>query len=300
MRRSSPTPRSIEARPDQQLPSDRANTVTANGPHSNKMDLQSIDMTPIDTYADGEELYQFRRFPAVTMRKIRSAIKFWRETRPDRKTFTILMLGRSGAGKSSTVNSMFGEMVCTVNAFQPETGMSSMTSRYADGVVLRIIDTPGFLDVRDSPAVNVQHTENIRSMVRDKQIDCVFYVDRLDSKRVDPADQLVLKNVTNMLGKEVWRHAVVVLTRGCMVPPDSMTWSDYVKGRTNVLINVIRGREIADNETLELPYVIVENSKHCPTNSDREAVLPDGIPWLPNLFDKAFQVCILLWFPVCL
>eukprot|EP00276_Gloeochaete_wittrockiana_P015053 CAMPEP_0184336472 /NCGR_PEP_ID=MMETSP1089-20130417/4758_1 /TAXON_ID=38269 ORGANISM="Gloeochaete wittrockiana, Strain SAG46.84" /NCGR_SAMPLE_ID=MMETSP1089 /ASSEMBLY_ACC=CAM_ASM_000445 /LENGTH=207 /DNA_ID=CAMNT_0026661505 /DNA_START=435 /DNA_END=1055 /DNA_ORIENTATION=+ len=165
-----------------------------------------------------------------------------------------------------------------------------MTSRYADGVVLRIIDTPGFLDVRDSPAVNVQHTENIRSMVRDKQIDCVFYVDRLDSKRVDPADQLVLKNVTNMLGKEVWRHAVVVLTRGCMVPPDSMTWSDYVKGRTNVLINVIRGREIADNETLELPYVIVENSKHCPTNSDREAVLPDGIPWLPNLFDKAFQL----------
>ncbi|KAL5199792.1 hypothetical protein ABZP36_020995 [Zizania latifolia] len=58
-------------------------------------------------------------------------------------TLTILVMGKGGVGKSSTVNSIAVERVATVSAFQSE---SMMCSRTRAGFTLNIIDTPGLIE----------------------------------------------------------------------------------------------------------------------------------------------------------
>ena len=59
---------------------------------------------------------------------------------------TILVLGKSGAGKSSTVNSLLGERAANVSAFQADVTRPTLFARTAAGFTLNVIDTPGLLD----------------------------------------------------------------------------------------------------------------------------------------------------------
>jgi predicted GTPase len=61
-------------------------------------------------------------------------------------TLTILVMGKGGVGKSSTVNSIVGERVATVSAFQSEGLRPMMCSRTRAGFTLNIIDTPGLIE----------------------------------------------------------------------------------------------------------------------------------------------------------
>ena len=59
---------------------------------------------------------------------------------------TVVLIGRQGVGKSSTVNALINEKVANDQPFVQETVRPLLASRAAGGFNVHVIDTPGLLD----------------------------------------------------------------------------------------------------------------------------------------------------------
>jgi ribosome biogenesis GTPase A len=70
--------------------------------------------------------------------------EFLRQSRQQRISF--LLVGRTGVGKSSTINSLLGQDIVPVGDFEPTTMSVDQHDTVVDGVPVRIFDTPGLCD----------------------------------------------------------------------------------------------------------------------------------------------------------
>ncbi|XP_073282360.1 translocase of chloroplast 34-like isoform X1 [Primulina huaijiensis] len=226
-----------------------------------------------------------QQFPAATQEKLVDLLSKLKNQNVS--TLTILVIGKSGVGKSSTVNSIIGERVVTVSAFQSETPRPVMVSRSRSGFTLNIIDTPGLVE---GGYVNDQVLDTIKSFLGrfllNKRIDALLYVDRLDAYRVDNLDKQVVKAITDSFGKEIWHKALVVLTHAQLSPPDALSYEEFFSRRSESLLKCVRqGAQISKKnaQSYAIPVALVENSGRCNKNESDEKILPTGSPWIPNL-----------------
>ncbi|XP_076891369.1 translocase of chloroplast 34-like [Bidens hawaiensis] len=229
-----------------------------------------------------------QQFPLATQTKLLELLGTLKEK--EKNSVTILVMGKGGVGKSSTVNSILGERAVAVNAFQSDIPRPVMVSRERSGITLNIIDTPGIIE---GGFINDQALELIKRFLLNKTIDVLLYVDRLDSYRVDNLDQQIIKAITRSFGKEIWRKGIVVLTHAQLTPPDFLSYDELFARRSEALINVVdsEARLIRrENPGHALPAVLVENSSRCTINDGREKILPNGIAWIPNVVETITKV----------
>ncbi|TYK11416.1 translocase of chloroplast 34-like [Cucumis melo var. makuwa] len=207
-------------------------------------------------------------------------------------TLTILVMGKGGVGKSSTVNSIIGERVVSVSPFQSEVPRPVMVSRSRAGFTLNIIDTPGIIE---GGYINDQALEIIKRFLLNKTIDILLYVDRLDAYRVDNLEKQVIKAITDSFGKAIWSRALIVLTHAQFSPPDGLPYDEFVSRRSEALVKTVRfGASFRKVEIqgLNIPVVLVENSGRCSKNEKDEKVLPNGIAWIPHLVETITTVVL--------
>ena len=213
-------------------------------------------------------------------------------------TCTILLLGKSGVGKSAVINSLLGEGSAPSGTSDADsTKKVQLIEKKIHGMTLRLIDTPGLQASASDIRYNSTIMNDAKKFTKTHKPDIVLYFDRLDiPSRSDAADLPLLKQITNTFGQAIWFNAIVVLTHAAAAPPDGangqpISYEMYVAQRSHIVQQTIR--QAAGDMRLMNPVALAENHPLCRTNRAGERVLPNGQVWKPQLLLLCFASKIL-------
>ncbi|AEE75844.1 chloroplast outer envelope protein-like [Arabidopsis thaliana] len=209
---------------------------------------------------------------------------------------TIMVLGKSGVGKSATINSIFDELKISTDAFQVGTKKVQDIEGFVQGIKVRVIDTPGLLPSWSDQHKNEKILKSVRAFIKKSPPDIVLYLDRLDMQSRDSGDMPLLRTITDVFGPSIWFNAIVGLTHAASAPPDgpngtASSYDMFVTQRSHVIQQAIR--QAAGDMRLMNPVSLVENHSACRTNRAGQRVLPNGQVWKPHLLLLSFASKIL-------
>ncbi|KAF3782809.1 Translocase of chloroplast 90 [Nymphaea thermarum] len=196
-------------------------------------------------------------------------------------SITILVLGKTGVGKSATINSIFNEAKTKTDAFQPSTIKIQEVVGMVNGIKVKVVDTPGLSPSVYSQRRNRKILFSIKRFMRKSRPDIVLYVDRLDVISICHGDFALLKLITETFGSEIWFSTILVMTHSSAIPegPDGspVGYDLFVNQCTNLVQHYIH-MALGDTQLLN-PVLLVENHPFCKTNREGEKVLPNGQAW---------------------
>lgn len=209
---------------------------------------------------------------------------------------TIMVLGKTGVGKSATINSIFDEVKFSTDAFQVGTKKVQDVVGTVQGIKVRVIDTPGLLPSWSDQRQNEKILHSVKRFIKKTPPDIVLYLDRLDMQSRDFGDMPLLRTITEIFGPSIWFNAIVVLTHAASAPPDgpngtASSYDMFVTQRSHVVQQAIR--QAAGDMRLMNPVSLVENHSACRTNRAGQRVLPNGQIWKPHLLLLSFASKIL-------
>ncbi|CAK8531420.1 unnamed protein product [Lathyrus sativus] len=209
---------------------------------------------------------------------------------------TIMVIGKTGVGKSSTINSIFDEVKFKTDAFRVGTKKVQDVVGTVQGIKVRVIDTPGLLPSWSDQQHNVKILHSVQHFIKKTPPDILLYLDRLDMQSRDFSDMPLLRTITDIFGPPIWFNAIVVLTHAASPPPDGpngtpSSYDMFVTQRSHVVQQAIR--QAAGDMRLMNPVSLVENHSACRINTAGQRVLPNDQVWKPHLLLLSFASKIL-------
>ncbi|KAG6411957.1 hypothetical protein SASPL_124613 [Salvia splendens] len=211
-------------------------------------------------------------------------------------TCTIMVLGKSGVGKSATINSIFDEVFFGTDAFELGTKKVQDIVGNVQGIRVRVIDTPGLLPSWSDQRENERILRSVKKFIKKTPPDIILYLDRLDMQSRDFGDMPLLRTITETFGPSIWFNAIVVLSHAASAPPEgpngtATSYDMFVTQRSHVVQQAVR--QAAGDMRLMNPVSLVENHSACRTNRAGQRVLPNGQVWKPHLLLLSFASKIL-------
>lgn len=189
------------------------------------------------------------------------------------KKIVFVLAGRTGVGKSSTVNSLLGRQVAKVGKFEPTTMAVETYNHEINGINVTIVDTPGLCD--DLEESNDQEYLNMmRSKI--KNMVSMWFVSRLDETRVSRDEKQGIKLISKAFGKKAWDCSVIVFTFANSVPVSE--YKEAVDKRTELIRREI-AKYVGEDIANQIPSIAVDNQTD---------TTPDGKKWLGEFFTKVF------------
>ncbi|WP_341328416.1 GTPase [Methylotuvimicrobium sp. KM2] len=191
------------------------------------------------------------------------------------RRLSFLLTGRTGVGKSSTVNSLIGKDVARVGDYEATTMSVETYDSELNGIKFTVIDTPGLCDDIEEAENDEKYLGMIKSKIRN--FDCLWFVTRLDETRVSSDEKRGIKLISEAFGPHVWEHAIIVFTFACKVGADK--YEEAFMKRTDLIRKEI-ARHSEELIASEIPSVAVDNHSH---------TIPNGTEWLGELYTKIWQ-----------
>jgi len=226
---------------------------------------------------------------------------------PQGSPFTAVMVGMTGAGKTSLLNllnaisQVTGELTAEaigkfaqtrqedLQAFGPGQSSTKHVKVYeldVGGVRLRLVDTPGYADTegKHKPLIDQEHEKNvIGELQKLGKINCLIIVMHCTCNRYTTTTDRVLSLITATLPKEFLRNVVFLFTfagseSDVAVPLDQIA-KDFLENH------------IPDSRCLNNPHAKLNNPRSNMPLDEKEAAIRTGLKQVTDLFDciKGFQ-----------
>ena len=134
--------------------------------------------------------------------------EFFRQKREAK--FSLLITGKTGVGKSSLVNALFGTEVRARegNKKFADTVEVIVYTETKEGVNIRVWDSPG---LEDGTGNDETYLADIGSEITE-ELDLVIFCLKMDETRLNSGDRGALKRLTERFGKNIWKNALIALT----------------------------------------------------------------------------------------
>ena len=205
----------------------------------------------------------------------------------------VLVLGKSGVGKSSLVNALFGSSkvakVGTINAETP--GVKCYDLELGD-VIIKIFDTPGFMSGESKS--NKKYLQNIRDVC--KCADVVFLCFRMEGHSKDLEEPLNLLARSFDKKSKFWSKTMIVFTMANRVIPtgphrhrprdeyNGFIFSEF-KEAVKALLKK-KSIEIDDNQFVRAGHPDVLNEGERLANHSK---FDDSKEWTPDFLIQCFK-----------
>ncbi|XP_031571343.1 uncharacterized protein LOC116305547 [Actinia tenebrosa] len=196
------------------------------------------------------------------------------------KTLNLLIIGKTGVGKSRLVNALVGKKVAKEGrTLDPCT--SEVTSYKVDieRVTVTVWDSPG---LQDGTRKEAKYIEDMKKKIKDVAL--IIYCVKMDDTRFHDEDKKAIRILTEEFGKEVWKHAVVALTFANRVEdPDGEEELEYFQSHLEEWKRQFREyfASVGVDPEVCVPVIPVGNVK--------SMCLPDGQNWLSDLWLECYR-----------
>ena len=186
-------------------------------------------------------------------------------------TLNVVVIGKTGVGKSTLINSVFGENVAEVGLGRPVT--QSIRKLEKEGTPLAIYDTPGLELQDDHSAENL--LEQVTNLINDgiqsedvnQAIHCIWYCINTASSRVEPTEM----NFLRKLGEN---------TKRCNVPVILVLTQAFSKKKTEEMVTALR------KENLPVRQVVPVLAQDYEISEDYPKIKAFGIDKLVELMSE--------------
>ncbi|XP_038588727.1 GTPase IMAP family member 7-like [Micropterus salmoides] len=204
----------------------------------------------------------------------------------------IVILGKTGVGKSSLANTIFGEELFEIDdSLDSGTRKCQAETRSVKGRSITLIDTPGFFDTDRSE--EEMKSEIVSCIVKSAPGPHAFLI-LLKLEKVTEHEQAVINKIIKYFSEEAFKYAIVLFTHGDQLRKgqkieDHVQKNEYMSelvkkcgGRCHVIDNKYwnenpkdeyRSNRFQMEELLNtIEKIVMENNGNCYTNEMLQAV----------------------------
>lgn len=231
-----------------------------------------------------------------------------------RDTILVVIIGRTGMGKSSLFNSLFGaEIVKEGGGPNPVTNDITIKEYSMNGITVKLVDTPGFGALKGGKTPD-QIMKGIAEMLPEKgeEVDVLIYCLSMKERLHDSDGEIAIK-ITARYEEKLWQNTVFALTFAnqfqlprcatatqrtplALASQFNVQLAEYVDSIRNDLLTSTCGisKETAEVvPVLPAGYVNELQFERPGGGSSGEhhaqCTLPDGSNWLSNFWYQTFQ-----------
>jgi hypothetical protein len=194
------------------------------------------------------------------------------------RTFSILLVGRTGTGKSSTINSLLGREAAPVGGVIPVTNTVEHFDCPINDATIRLYDTPGLCDSAEL-SNDDEYIGAIKGVLA--SIDLVLFVTPLNEARVSRDERIALRSLSAAIGRDLWKNMIVLFSFSNSNLPGGAEYTEFFDKRSSALRKFVA--EVSSDKTAKnLPFLAIDNSSK---------FTRDGCEWVPELFTLVVERC---------